>query len=181
MLLIQHESKYTRNTRIWFSELWNFEVKHSKWVKWCFTRWCIWPCLNVFSKNVKNLDTVYVSQEDFLEKSVTGYFSSLHLNIQNIKNKTKKFESFKKFLSCLDFTFGIMFFRDMVWWLGWFYFYDLENYISTHQKSNGRKVEGVSTYIHNPHNFKNRPELSTNCRDIESLALEITYQKNVTL
>ena len=49
---------HNRNTRIWFSELWNFEVQHSKWVKWCFTRWCIWPCLNVFSKNVKNLDSV---------------------------------------------------------------------------------------------------------------------------
>ena len=40
--------------------------------------------LNFFSKNVKNLDTVYVLPEDFqvpLQKLVTGYFSILHLNI----------------------------------------------------------------------------------------------------
>ena len=60
-----------------------------------------------------NLDTMYVSQEDVLEKPVTGDFSILHLNIQSIKKK-KKIESFKKFLFCLDFTFSIMFFRDMV-------------------------------------------------------------------
>ena len=67
--------------------------------------------LNFFSKNVKNLDTVYVSPEDFqvpLQKLVTGYFSILHLNTENF------FQSFKTFLSSLDFTFSIMFFRDMV-------------------------------------------------------------------
>ena len=42
------------------------------------------PGLN-FCKNIKNLDTMYVSQEDFLEKSVTDYFSILHLNIPSIK------------------------------------------------------------------------------------------------
>ena len=57
------------------------------------------------------------------------------------------------------------------------FIYDLESYISTHQKRNTRKGEGVSTYIHNPHNFKARPELSTNCGDIESLALEIKSLK----
>ena len=42
------------------------------------------PDLNFFSKNVKNLDTVYVLPEDFhdsLEKPVKSYFSILHLNI----------------------------------------------------------------------------------------------------
>ena len=42
------------------------------------------PDLNFFSKNVKNLDTVYVLPKDFhdsLEKPVTGYFSILHLNV----------------------------------------------------------------------------------------------------
>ena len=45
--------------------------------------------LNFFSKNVKNLDTVYVLPEDFygsLEKPVIDCFSILHLNIQSIKN-----------------------------------------------------------------------------------------------
>ena len=42
------------------------------------------PDLNFFSKNVKNLDMVYVLPEDFhdsLENSVTSYFSILHLHI----------------------------------------------------------------------------------------------------
>ena len=72
------------------------------------------PDLNFFSKNVKNLDTVYVLPEDFhgsLEKPVTSYFSILHLNIRSIK---KHFENFKTFLSSLDFTFSILFFRNMV-------------------------------------------------------------------
>ena len=41
------------------------------------------PDVNFFSKN-KNLDTVYVLPEDShdsLEKTGTGYFSILHLNI----------------------------------------------------------------------------------------------------
>ena len=72
------------------------------------------PDLNFFSKNVKNLDTVYVLPEEFhgsLEKPVTSHFSILHLNIRSIK---KHFENFKTFLSSLDFTFSILFFRNMV-------------------------------------------------------------------
>ena len=55
------------------------------------------PDLIFFSKNGKHVDTVYVLPEDFhdsLEKTVTSYFSILHLNIPSIKNN---FESFKKF------------------------------------------------------------------------------------
>ena len=37
-----------------------------------------------------NLDTMYVSQEDVLEKPVTGDFSILHLNIRSIEKKNKK-------------------------------------------------------------------------------------------
>ena len=70
------------------------------------------PDLNFFSKNIKNLDTVYVLPEDFhdsLEKPITSYFSILHLNIRSIK---KNFESFKTFLSSLDFTFSIIYFLE---------------------------------------------------------------------
>ena len=42
------------------------------------------------------------------------------------------------------------------------------------------KGEGVVTYTHNWHNFKTRPDLSTNCRDIESHQQEITSQKTHT-
>ena len=70
------------------------------------------PDLNFFSKNVKNLDTVYVLPEDFhdsLEKTVTSYFSVFHLYIRSMK---KNFESFKTFLSPLDFTFSIIRFSE---------------------------------------------------------------------
>ena len=68
--------------------------------------------LNFFSKNVKNLETVYVLPQDFhdsLEKLVTSYFSILLVNTLNIR---KNFESFKTLLSSLDFTFSIIYFLE---------------------------------------------------------------------
>ena len=55
--------------------------------------------------------------------------------------------------------------------------YDLPNYTSNHQKRSDRKGGGVSVYIHNSFNVKTRSDLSTNCRDIESLTLEIISEK----
>ena len=55
--------------------------------------------------------------------------------------------------------------------------YDLPNYTSNHQKRSDRKGGGVSAYIHNSLNVKTRPDLSTNCGDIESLTLEIISEK----
>ena len=102
---------------------------------------------NFFSRNIKNLDTVYVLLKHFhdsLEKPVTDYFSILHLNIQSIK---KNFESFKTFLSSLDFTFGIICFSET--WCDDLdnFIYDLPSYTSTHQKRRVRKDGGVSAYI----------------------------------
>ena len=65
-----------------------------------------------FSKSIKSFYKMYVLPEDFhdsLEKTVTSYFSILHLNIQSIK---KTFEIFKTFLSSLDFTFSIICFPE---------------------------------------------------------------------
>ena len=36
---------------------------------------------------------------------------------------------------------------------------------------------GVSVYVHNSFNVKTNPDLSTNCGDIESLAIEIISEK----
>ena len=55
--------------------------------------------------------------------------------------------------------------------------YDLLSYKSSHQKRSDRKDAGVSLYIHNSLNFKTRPDLSTNCGNIESLTLEIITEK----
>ena len=97
------------------------------------------PDFNFFSKNVKNLDTVYVLPEDFhdsLEKPVTSYFSILHLNIRSIK---KKFGSFKTFLSFLDYMFSIICFSE-TWCNDLDHFtYDLPSYTSNHQKRSDRK------------------------------------------
>ena len=53
----------------------------------------------------------------------------------------------------------------------------MPNYTRSHQKRSDRKGGRVSVYIHNSLNYKTRPDLSTNCGDIESLALEIMSEK----
>ena len=63
--------------------------------------------INLFSKNIRNLDKTYISADDFhnsLEKQVAGFFSVLHLNIQSIKNifKNFKFFVFSRFCLFLD-------------------------------------------------------------------------------
>ena len=55
--------------------------------------------------------------------------------------------------------------------------YDLPNYTSSHQKRSYQKAWGMSLYIHISLNFKTRPDLSTNCRDIDSVTLEIISEK----
>ena len=54
---------------------------------------------------------------------------------------------------------------------------DLPNYTSSNQKGSDHKGGRVSVYIHNSLNLKTRPDLSVNCRDIESLTLEIISEK----
>ena len=129
------------------------------------------PNLNFFSKNVKNLDPVYVLPEDFhdsLEKPVQ--FSTL------IFKRSRKV--LKVSLSSLDFTYSIICFSEV--WCDDLdkFIYDLPNYTSSHQKRSDNKNGGVSVYIHNSLNLKTKPGLSTNCGDIESIALVV---KHVTL
>ena len=131
------------------------------------------PDLNFFNKYVKNFDTKYLSPGDlkyFIEKPVTNLFSILHLNIRSIK---KNFDNFKNFLCSLDFTFSVICFSET--WLDKLnsFTYDLPNYTSIHQKRSDRKGGEVSIYIHNSLNFINRPDLSIDCDDIESLTLKI--------
>ena len=77
----------------------------------------------------------------------------------------------------LNFTFSIIRFSET--WCDDLdnFTYDLPNYTSSHQKRSDRKGWGVSVYIHNSLNFKARLDISTNCRDIESLKLEIISEK----
>ena len=55
--------------------------------------------------------------------------------------------------------------------------YDVPNYTSNHQKRSGSIGGEVPVYIHNCFRGKARPDLFTNCGDIESLTLEIISEK----
>ena len=135
------------------------------------------PDLNLFSENIKHLDTTYMlpgKLHNFLGNSVTDWFSILHLNNRSIK---KNFQNFKLFLSSLQFSFSVIRFSET--WLD-----DLDNstyelpyYISKHQARSDRRGGGVSIYIHNSLKFKKRPDLAINNKDIESLTLEILSDK----
>ena len=80
-------------------------------------------------------------------------------------------------MSSLDFTFSVICFSET--WCDDLnnFIYEWPNYTSGHQKRSDCKGRGVSVYIHNSFNFKTRADLCTNCRDIESLTLEIISEE----
>ena len=102
------------------------------------------PDLNLFSENIKNLDSTHLlpgNLHNFLDNSVTDWFSVLHLNIQSIK---KNFENSKLFLSSLEFSFSVICFSET-----WFddldnSTYELPKYISKHQTRSDGRDGGVS-------------------------------------
>ena len=55
--------------------------------------------------------------------------------------------------------------------------YELPNYKSIHQVRNYSKRGGVSIYINKSLNSKSRPDLSINSREVESLSIEILFDK----
>ena len=55
--------------------------------------------------------------------------------------------------------------------------YDLPNHASTHQKKTDQKYGSSAVNIHNSLKFDTKLEFSTNCGDIESLALDIIPEK----
>ena len=59
--------------------------------------------------------------------------------------------------------------------------YELPNYKSIHQVRNYSKGGGVSIYINKSLNFKLRTDLSINSRDVESLSIEILFNKERNL
>ena len=72
------------------------------------------PDLNLFSKNIKNLDTTCLFSgklHNVLDNSEIDWFSIFHLNIQSTK---KNFENFKLFFIIFQvFLQCYMFFREM--------------------------------------------------------------------
>ena len=80
-------------------------------------------------------------------------------------------------MSSFDFTFSIICFSETWYDDSGNFIYDLQNCTSSHEKRSNRKGRGVFVYIHNSLKFKSTTDLSTNCRDIESLTLEIISEK----
>ena len=71
------------------------------------------PDVNFFKNVIRNVDTTYLFPHqfhNFLDNSMTDWFSILHLNIRSIK---KNFENFKLFLSSLDFSFSVICFSEI--------------------------------------------------------------------
>ena len=107
------------------------------------------PDLHVFNTTIQNLDTPYILPEEFqnfLDDDISESLSILHLNIRSIK---KIFETFKNFLSTLNYNFSIICFSET--WLeetnNENSSYELPGYYSTHQIRNNRKGGGISIYI----------------------------------
>ena len=68
--------------------------------------------LHFFNINIQNPNTPYILPEEFqnfLDDDISESFSILHLNIRNI---TKIFETFKNFLSTLNFSFSTICFSE---------------------------------------------------------------------
>ena len=55
--------------------------------------------------------------------------------------------------------------------------YKLQNYSSIHQIRSHSRGGGVSIYIHKDFEFKIRNDLSINCKDVESLGVELLHDK----
>ena len=101
--------------------------------------------------------------------------SILHLNIKSIK---KNLKTFKNFLSTLNYNFSIICFSET--WLDETNNensnYELPGYYSIHQIRNNCKGGGVSIYIKEVLNFKIKDDLSINCKDVESLCIELLFE-----
>ena len=102
------------------------------------------PDLHVFNTTIQNLDTPYILPEEFqnfLDDDISESLSILHLNIRSIK---KIFETFKNFLSTLNYNFSIICFSET--WLDETKNensnYELPGYYSIHQIRNNCKGGG---------------------------------------
>ena len=84
----------------------------------------------------------------------------------------------KNFLSTLNHNFSIICFCET--WLDETNNensnYELPGYYSIHQIRNNRKEGGISIYIKKVLNFKIKDDLSINCKDVESLCIELLFK-----
>ena len=139
------------------------------------------PDKNFFDTDIQNIDTPYILPEEFESFSCklnSKSFSILHLNIRSLK---KNFDSFKLFLSSLNFEFSILCcletsLDDSA--LACEPLCKLPHYNSVDQLRGHGKVVGVSIYINDSYNYRVRTDLNVNNNDIESLSIKILFAKN---
>ena len=120
------------------------------------------------------MDTPYISNEELKNLNVNSSAdmpSILHLNIRSIK---KNFENFKIFLNQV-LTSVHVFRRHGLTSKS---LCELPNYKNIHQIRNYGKGGGVFIYIKHSINCKPRPDLSINNTDVESISVELLWNKN---
>ena len=99
----------------------------------------------------------------------------------NIRSLKKNFDSFRLFLSSLNFEFSIICFSETCLddsALECESLYKLLHKNSVHQLRGHGKGGFVSIYINDSFNYRLRTDLSVNNNDIESLSIEILFEKN---
>ena len=134
------------------------------------------PDLHFYDTNIETLNTPYILPEElrkFLGDDKDENVSVLHLNIRSIN------KHFKMFLSNLNFSFSTICFSETL--LNDSNVdnsnYEWPDYVSVHQIRNHYKGKGFSVYIHKNFEFKIRNDLSINSKDIESIDVELLYEK----
>ena len=132
-----------------------------------------------YNTNIQNLNTHYILSEElqnFLGDDKDENLSVLHLNIRSIN---KNFEKLKMYLSNLNLSLSIIYFSKT--WLNDSNVdksnYEIPNYVSIHQIRSHCKGGMVSTYIQKNFEFKIRNNLSVNCKDIESIGVQLLHKK----
>ena len=137
------------------------------------------PDSNFFSSlTPDSLSCDYFSIEQFhslllnIPEPQPKQFSTFHLNIRSL---SKNHEALYHFLSLLNHEFSVLALSET--WLNEEVtsLFDIPNYNALHYCRKAKSGGGVSLYLHNKYQFKQRDDLalSSECYDAESLFLEI--------
>ena len=134
------------------------------------------PIFIFFNTSVQNLNTPYIIPkkfQHFLDEDMSESFSILDLNIRSIEIL---FETFKNLLSALNFNFSIMFFWDMMKEISKIQIINFQFIIVYIKLEIIAKGGGILIFIKKEFNFKFKDDLSINCKDVESLCVELLLE-----
>ena len=134
------------------------------------------PIFIFFNTSVQNLNTPYIIPkkfQHFLDEDISESFSILDLNIRSIEIL---FETFKNLLSALNFNFSIMFFWDMMKEILKIQIINFQFIIVYIKLEIIAKGGGILIFIKKEFNFKFKDDLSINCKDVESLCVELLLE-----